>query len=157
MTYLVPLISRLFGYKVLYKQGFPAKSVMKKRPSLIGSVIYKISCMHESHAYTFDSMQCVALCCTVLQCVAVCCSVSCIHESLVYHTLQHTATHCRCMHDDSVCNTHIVCTMTRHHMQRLCRYVAVCCSVLQCVAVCCSVLQCVTVCCSVLQCVGGAL
>ena len=31
------------------------------------------------------------------------------------------------------------------------RYVAVCCSVLQCVAVCCSVLQCVAVCCSVLQ------
>jgi len=33
------------------------------------------------------------------------------------------------------------------------RYLAVCCSVLQCVAVCCSVLQCAAVCCSVLQCV----
>jgi len=33
------------------------------------------------------------------------------------------------------------------------KYVAACCSVLQCVAVCCSVLQCVAVCCSVLQCV----
>ena len=31
------------------------------------------------------------------------------------------------------------------------KYIAVCCSVLQCVAVCCSVLQCVAVCCSVLQ------
>ena len=34
------------------------------------------------------------------------------------------------------------------------RYVAVCCSVLQCVAVCCSVLPCVAVCCRVLQCVA---
>ena len=34
------------------------------------------------------------------------------------------------------------------------RYVAACCSVLQCVAACCSALQCVAVCCGVLQCVA---
>ena len=34
------------------------------------------------------------------------------------------------------------------------KYVAACCSVLQCAAVCCSVLQCAAACCSVLQCVA---
>ena len=54
-------------------------------------------------------LQCVAVCCSVLQCVAVCCSVlQCLalcpccgtakstarRESELFHTLQHTATHC---------------------------------------------------------------
>jgi len=37
------------------------------------------------------------------------------------------------------------------------RFVAVCCSVLQCVAVCCCVLLCVAVCCCVMQCVADKL
>jgi len=64
------------------------------------------------------TMQCVAVCCSVLQCVAVCCS----------------ALYCSVLQCVAVC-----CSVLQ--------YVAVCCSalycsVLQCVAVCCSMLQC---------------
>ena len=74
-----------------------------------------------------DTLQCVAVRCSVLQCVAVCCSV-----------LHCVAVCCSVLQCVALCCTVLHC-------------VAVCCSVLQCVAVCCSVLPCVAVCCSVLQ------
>ena len=91
------------------------------------------------------SVQCVAVCCSMLQCVAVCCSVLqyvAVRCSPIYFfepTFADTAP-LRLQGNASVCCSELQC-------------VAVCCSVLQCGVVCCSVEQCVAVCCSVLQCV----
>ena len=67
-----------------------------------------------------SSVQCVAVCCTVLQCIAECCSV-----------LQCIAVHCSALQ----CVAAYCCVLLRVAV------VAMCCSVLQCVAVCCSVLK----------------
>ena len=79
------------------------------------------------------SLQCVAVCCSVLQCVAVRCSV-----------LQCVA----------VCCSVWQCVASLFVKQTFSEVSCEVCSVLQCVAVRCSVLQCVAVCCSVLRCVA---
>ena len=75
------------------------------------------------------SLQCVAVCCSVLQCVEVCCSVWQFKES------------------GDIDKLGSLLKFLPLALQR----VAACCSVLQFVAVCCSALQCVAVCCSVWQ------
>jgi len=63
-----------------------------------------------------QSLQCVAVCCSVLQCVAVCCSVK------------------QCV---AVCCSVLQCVSVWDRHSRT-PVLAVCCIVLQCVAVCCS-------------------
>jgi len=70
------------------------------------------------------SLECAAVCCSVLQCVALSCSV-----------LQCVVVCCSVLQCVAVCCSVVQCA-------------AVCCSVLQCVAVCCRILQCVAVFCS---------
>jgi len=77
------------------------------------------------------SLQCVAVCCSVLQCVAVCCMKASYRGWFTLHTVAQK----------------VYCSVLQ--------CVAVCCSVLQCVAVCCSVLQCVAVYCIVVQCAAA--
>ena len=99
------------------------------------------------------------------------------HTATQCNTLQHTATHCNTLqHNATQCNVGpsiSMCFPRRTASTNFAwmsapltsilstRFVAVCCSVLQCVAMCCnvmqcaamffSILQCLTVCCSVLQ------
>jgi len=82
-----------------------------------------------------------------------------LQHTVPCNTLQHTAIPCNTLQHTANCNTlqnrgsvlkfHLGARQGCAFLQ-LCssRFVAVCCSVLQCVAVCCSVLQCVAVCCS---------
>jgi len=122
-------------------------------------------------------MQYVAVCCIVSQCIAVCCSVvQCVaHMSQVTHTNDTAPESKRVLSSKFLLALHVLqCAL--HVLQCALRYVAECCSVLQCAAVsfvdgrvdctaciaaCCSVVQCVlwrvaivAVCCSVLQCVA---
>ena len=102
-----------------------------------------------------NTLQCASVWCSVLQCVVPCVAVrfsalqsvvARLHrDTLQCNTLQHIATHCN--------------TQARLQREKLpvhvsCKYVAVCCSVLQCVAVRCSALHCVAVPCRALQCVA---
>jgi len=125
------------------------------------------------------SLECVAVCCSVLQCVAVCCSVlQCVAVRCVLHC-------CRVIH---TWHDLFICDMTRFdawrnqmflvyihdcnmtHLNGALQHTATRCNTLQhmlqhtasCTGgicfihvsrVCCSVLQCVAVCCSALQCV----
>ena len=91
------------------------------------------------------SVQCVAVCCSVLRCAAVCCGVL---QSIGLYDTQCVP---KCVGSWLLT---IRCRASRGIMCSVLQCVAVCCSVLQCVAVCCSVLQCAAVCCSVLQCVA---
>jgi len=108
----------------------------------------------------------IAVCCSVLQCVAVCCSVLQLpptknrltgtrliwrRRSSVLNVLrQCIAVCCSVFQFVAVC-----CSGTYQKQGKgaavCCKYVVVCCSVLQCAAVCCRVLQCAAVCCSVRQ------
>jgi len=83
-----------------------------------------------THSYArHDTLQCLAVGCSVLQCIAVSCSRIWFRHIYILMYLW-DMTHSYARHDTLQC-------------------VAVSCSVLQYVAVCCSVLQCVAVCCSV--------
>jgi len=94
---------------------------------------------HKVSQMLLQSVQCVAVFCTVLQCDAVCCSVlQCVAACCGVFVRAYS--HGQLNVEAECCNV----------LQRI----AVCCSVLQCVAVCCSVLQSATVCCSVLKCVA---
>ena len=83
---------------------------------------------------SYESSQCVAVCCSALQCVAVCCSD--LHVFLQKSPVV-------------VANSWKMIYESRHptSLRSVSQCVALCCIVLQCVAVCCSVLQCVAVCC----------
>ena len=109
-------------------------------------------------------LQCVAVCCSVLQCVAVCCSVlqsqemqpapiqresQCFDAYVCCSVLQCIALCCSVLQCVALAPNQKGIAMLRCICVLPC--IAVYCSVLQCVAVCCSVLQCAAACCSVLH------
>jgi len=114
-----------------------------------------VCCSVQCVAVCCSVLQCAAVCCSVLQCAAECCSVLCVAvcRSILQFTTHLTTTRVRRLlpqrspvNGGSVLQHVAVCCSVLH-------YVATCCNVLQRVALCCSRLQCVTVRCSMLQCV----
>ena len=81
------------------------------------------------------TLQCVAVCGSVMQCAAVCCSaLQCVAVCMWQETYRECLSHS---------GRENLALSIAHHRELMC--VAVCCSMLQCVAVCCHVLQCVAV------------
>ena len=130
------------------------------------------------------TLQCVAVCCSVLQCIAVCwIMVQCVLLLYSFTSWHKLVANCELLESPYRCCSVLQCVAVCRSFFLVCcsvavclsvscqcshlqadtcsswsaswsHHSAVCCSVLQCVAVCCSVLQCVAVCCSVLQCIA---
>jgi len=92
------------------------------------------------------SLQCVAVCCSVLQGVAGCCRV--LLRIIVYAHIYAYAVRCSELQCIAMCCSVLQCVVPR---ERVCIYIYICMS-LQHAAVCCSVLQCIAVRCGVWQC-----
>jgi len=108
-------------------------------------------CCSGLHGRSATKLKCVAMCCNVLQCAAVCCRVlQCVAACCsVLHWRDVAFHYAAGLHGGSATKfKRKGGAWGKRRRNNLCRWVSMCCSVLQCVALCCNVLQYVAVCCS---------